>query len=78
MGTDVSKKEVFVNIKWCKGCGICVQYCPRGVLKIHRGKVVILEPEKCIKCGLCEMRCPDYAIYLRSDIDGQNKTDAGK
>lgn len=56
-----------VNIKWCKGCGICVQYCPKKVLELRHGKVYIAHQDQCIRCGQCEMRCPDYAIYLRGD-----------
>ncbi|CAB1247053.1 4Fe-4S binding protein [Clostridium sp. WLY-B-L2] len=49
---------------WCKGCGICVEFCPKSVLILKNGKVSIADEDKCIKCGLCELRCPDYAIFL--------------
>jgi 2-oxoglutarate ferredoxin oxidoreductase subunit delta len=62
-----AQKELTVNTKWCKGCGVCVKYCPKGVLTVEHGKVVISKPEECIKCGMCELRCPDYAIYLKED-----------
>jgi len=59
--------KLLVNEKWCKGCGICVCYCPKNVLQVKKGKVEIVDIEACIKCGLCEQRCPDYAIYLKED-----------
>lgn len=57
-------KKLVLNAKWCKGCGVCAAFCPRGVLALNGDKITIKEPEKCILCGLCELRCPDYAIYL--------------
>ena len=57
-------KQLYTNPAWCKGCGICVEFCPRGVLALIKQKIHIAEPEKCIKCALCELRCPDYAIWL--------------
>ncbi len=57
-------KKLVLNTKWCKGCGICAAFCPKGVLKMKGDKVTIAEIEKCIYCGLCESRCPDYALYL--------------
>lgn len=59
-----SKKKLCVKPEWCKGCGICVAFCPAGVLKLENQKIVAAQPESCIGCGLCEMRCPDYAVYL--------------
>lgn len=64
MDNNVQNK-LYVNDKWCKGCGVCVQYCPKKVLELQHGKVKILRPDDCSKCGLCEQRCPDYAIFLR-------------
>ena len=58
-------KELVVNLDWCKGCGICAAFCPKGVLEIKKEKVVIKDIASCILCGQCELRCPDYAIYLK-------------
>ena len=58
------EKSLTVEKDWCKGCGICVAFCPKNVLEIKDGKVVISDLEACIQCGQCELRCPDYAIYL--------------
>lgn len=58
-------KELVVNLDWCKGCGICAAFCPKGVFEIKKEKVVIKDISSCILCGQCELRCPDYAIYLK-------------
>lgn len=59
--TEVS---LIVDKNWCKGCGICVAFCPKNVLEIKNGKVNIKDLDLCIQCGQCELRCPDFAIYL--------------
>ncbi|WP_094605306.1 hypothetical protein SPSIL_002950 [Sporomusa silvacetica DSM 10669] len=54
--------------KYCKGCGICVELCPKKVLKLDElGKIVVGTPDDCVACGQCQLRCPDYAIYLITD-----------
>ncbi len=57
-------KRLVTDTSWCKGCGICAAFCPRGVLKIVNDKVFVENEENCIRCGQCELRCPDYAIWL--------------
>lgn len=64
------EKELIIKEDWCKGCGICVAFCPKNVLELVNEKISIKDIDSCIKCGQCELRCPDYAIYL-----GGNKND---
>jgi len=62
--------EPRIIIKRCKGCGFCVEYCPRDVLEMstefnrkgYHYAEVILE-DACVNCNLCEMICPEFAIF---------------
>lgn len=51
----------------CKGCEICVAFCPKKVLALKNGKVVIIDPDACVKCRLCEYRCPDFAVFVEKE-----------
>ena len=59
-------KELIINPKFCKGCGICAAFCPKGALEIIDEKVHLKEDNECILCGCCELRCPDYAIFIEN------------
>ena len=61
-------KEHIINREWCKGCSICVQFCPKHVLELDsEDKVMAARPEDCICCMLCEYRCPDLAIEVDTE-----------
>ncbi len=63
-------KEHVINRDWCKGCSICVHFCPKKVLELDsQEKVVAVRPEDCICCKLCELRCPDLAIEVLTTDD---------
>lgn len=56
-----------VYLERCKGCGICVAFCPKQVLELSElEKVVVAREQDCIKCKQCEMRCPDFAIFVEN------------
>lgn len=56
-----------VKVERCKGCGICVEFCPKKVLEVSElEKVVVAREQDCIKCRQCEMRCPDFAIFVEN------------
>ena len=58
-------KEHIVNRDWCKGCGICVHFCPKNVLELDQGdNAFAARQADCICCRLCEIRCPDLAIEV--------------
>jgi len=63
--------KLFIEEKYCKGCGICVEFCPTKALKTSKK----MNPrgyfppesdnmEKCKKCSLCSLLCPDFAIVV--------------
>ena len=60
----LKKEKLVLNSLWCKGCGVCAAFCPKGVLALEGEKIVIKEIENCIYCGMCEPRCPDFALHL--------------
>jgi len=70
---ETSKKELKINPSMCKGCGICVAFCPKSALEMVNGKVQLKIDNECILCGTCELRCPDYAIYIdeNQEVTGQ-------
>lgn len=69
----VKLKGPAIKEEWCKGCGICVAFCPKSVLKMVDNKARVVDGDACISCGLCELRCPDYAIYLRKEGKNDGK-----
>lgn len=70
-------KKLFIQRQWCKGCRVCVTFCPKQVLDIDGSdKVYAKNLENCIYCGLCELRCPDLAIEVR-ETDGNEAPECG-
>ncbi len=62
------RNRVVVYPDWCKGCGICVAFCPKKVLGLGPdGKARVENEAACVNCGFCEPHCPDFAILVRPE-----------
>ncbi|MGD1996620.1 MAG: 4Fe-4S binding protein [Anaerolineae bacterium] len=63
--TRKRRGQVTLFPNWCKGCGLCVEFCPKEVLEqTETGQVVVAHPEQCTACRWCEVHCPDFAIFV--------------
>ena len=53
-----------INQEWCKGCGICVAFCPREALFINDAGKAEKHSDQCTACTVCELFCPDFALVV--------------
>ncbi len=69
MAVKKVKKEFAVTVaeKRCKGCGICIELCPKKVLELAypQMKCRVVRIQDCIGCLMCELHCPDFAILCK-------------
>lgn len=63
--------NVIVNEDQCKGCGLCIDACPKNIISAadrlnmkgyHPAHVT--DMSKCIGCAACATMCPDVAITV--------------
>lgn len=62
-------KRIDINDSWCKGCEICVAFCPTHVLTMKNNKAAIADLSKCTGCMKCELLCPDFAITVQIETE---------
>lgn len=69
--------EVRFDSDLCKGCGLCLKFCPKGILAFDTSyynsigvhPAYVKAGEKCIGCLSCALMCPDAVISVfRNEI----------
>lgn len=66
--------KVHFDKKRCKGCGMCILFCPQEILHMS-GDLSdlgftypeVVDQERCTACGICFRMCPDCAIQVEKD-----------
>lgn len=64
--------KVTFQSELCKGCGLCVNACPKEILKIDTDQInakgyspaVMTDQNSCIGCAFCATMCPDCIITV--------------
>ena len=66
--------EIHLIVERCKGCQLCVTYCPCNVLEMSNlfnakgyHPAEVCPDAACTDCGLCQMMCPEFAIFITRD-----------
>ena len=66
------KGTVVIDQNRCKGCTLCVTFCPQHVLSIDNTMLnakgyhpALLSDEGCTGCNICALICPDvcFTVY---------------
>jgi 2-oxoglutarate ferredoxin oxidoreductase subunit delta len=64
-------KVTFIEER-CKGCGLCVNVCPKHIIKMSEQNLnekgyhpaEVTDMEQCIGCAFCATICPDCVIIV--------------
>jgi len=64
--------RVIFNTEQCKGCGLCVNACPKKILALNKGTINsrgyypahCTDDDACIGCASCARMCPDVCITV--------------
>ncbi|NQS88833.1 4Fe-4S binding protein [Patescibacteria group bacterium] len=63
--------KIEIDTKKCKGCGFCVRFCPKGIIKLSSNlnpqgyyPAVFNSKKNCTGCAICALVCPDIAIKV--------------
>lgn len=64
--------RIIVDERYCKGCSLCVDVCPRDCIALDPDKItdkgyhpaMLTDEERCTGCTNCALMCPEVAITV--------------
>lgn len=64
--------RILVDEAYCKGCGLCVEVCPKVCIVLDPDKLTakgyhpakLVDESLCTGCANCAVICPDIAITV--------------
>jgi 2-oxoglutarate ferredoxin oxidoreductase subunit delta len=68
--SEVTRGTVVIDVEKCKGCELCIDACPPGVLSMtvedrnDRGYRYPQLYPGCIACRICAQICPDFCFEV--------------
>ena len=72
--------KVLFNRDKCKGCELCINFCPKKILAPDstvnaKGyhPVCVTEQSECIGCASCAVMCPDSCITIYELEEGETE-----
>jgi 2-oxoglutarate ferredoxin oxidoreductase subunit delta len=68
-GSVLTRGTVVIDVEACKGCELCIDACPPGVLEMgelvnDRGYRYPLLRPGCTGCKACSQICPDFVFQV--------------
>ena len=67
--------KIIIDTERCKGCGLCVEVCPKSCIVISKQSnkngyfPAEVDNTGCTGCANCAIICPDAAIEVFADSD---------
>lgn len=70
----MKRKIIEIHEELCNGCGLCVNACHEGAIKMIDGKAKLISDEYCDGLGDCLPACPTGAIeIIEREADAYNE-----
>ena len=76
----VPRGQVYLIPERCKGCRLCVEFCPSDVLQesaeinakgYNSTETVPGKEDACVHCEFCTLVCPEFAIFTSPIVEKQ-------
>ncbi len=70
-GSAKQRCKITIRKEYCKGCGLCIAYCNKNVLKesehLNKAGYHYADPvdmDQCAGCMICTLVCPEVSIEV--------------